>query len=235
MNCSEFQLELDRAIETRTALGSDARSHGCACTHAACQVAWEDYVLLNQVMPEFRSTTPQVDLTNLVLAKLQEQASFATKSREASQTLFTSLQSVSGSGRSGSRGLAIGAVGAACIVGGLGLLLGFNALISPPEFPSCTPIEPVAKMHTGEAVQPEAIWAPELVTAYYVEWVEGASNRVGASLGSVASGTHESPTEAPVSGDSLWLDVFRKHLKPLEEELGKAVETLTGKSDDDLS
>lgn len=214
MNCREFQLELEKAIEGRAVLGTAARSHGCVCTEASCQAAWNDYVFLNQVLSEFRSMTPQVDFTSQVISQLQDQSVAKGKAQESRQAF----------GR--------GAVASIC---GVAILLGLCVLT--PSFSVFTPssCKSVDNLQPVQNVQVAVILAPQLVTAHYIDWVEGASSRVGESLVSVGAGTREPPVDAPASDESLWMDVWGQHLKSLEDELGKAVETLTGQSDDDLT
>ncbi len=75
MNCPEFHSSLDRLVEQHTPLDrlSDAlRQHADEC--AGCRTHWQSQVMLNGAIHHWRADTPEVDLTDLVLSRVAEEA-----------------------------------------------------------------------------------------------------------------------------------------------------------------
>lgn len=53
MHCGEFQSRLEQAVELRLDPTTELRQHGETCTQPMCREAWEDWVLLAQVLPDW--------------------------------------------------------------------------------------------------------------------------------------------------------------------------------------
>ena len=71
MQCSLFQSLLSQAVESHAdSVSLEVRTHGTACSHAACQQQWAEYSLLSNAIAQWRSGLPSVDLTGQVLAEL---------------------------------------------------------------------------------------------------------------------------------------------------------------------
>lgn len=85
MNCSEFELELDRLIESRSAtLAPAAQSHCAEC--ADCQGRWREYRLIETAILAWLPVTCPPTLADAVLAELKSggSSSAGVPSREES-------------------------------------------------------------------------------------------------------------------------------------------------------
>ncbi|WP_166831259.1 hypothetical protein [Thalassoroseus pseudoceratinae] len=81
MNCPEFHSALDCLVEQHTPLDqlTDALcQHADEC--ADCRKYWQMQVMLNGAIHEWQADTPEVDLTDLVLSKVAEEADWQSQS-----------------------------------------------------------------------------------------------------------------------------------------------------------
>ncbi len=66
MNCTDFQQQLDAAVDQRELVESDAlREHAASCLQ--CRTAWDDFLLLEAAIADWRGQSLAVDLTERVL------------------------------------------------------------------------------------------------------------------------------------------------------------------------
>jgi len=69
INCTEFERVLQESAEKRVpADSSDLRDHADRCPD--CRIQWERYAVLERVIPLWKSRGVDVDLTDVVLARL---------------------------------------------------------------------------------------------------------------------------------------------------------------------
>jgi len=55
MNCQEFQLQLEQAVEHRCAPTTEVQRHGNECPQSACAAAWSDFLLLHEAIAHWQS------------------------------------------------------------------------------------------------------------------------------------------------------------------------------------
>lgn len=68
MNCTEFEIAAQRAVETRNSLAQPAVEHLATC--ADCRQAWELQRWLNETIDVWRMVQPSMGLADAVLAEL---------------------------------------------------------------------------------------------------------------------------------------------------------------------
>lgn len=68
MNCTEFEVALERAVETREPLATTTLEHVANC--AACREIWEAQQRLNAAIVAWKFAVPPTGLADAVLAKL---------------------------------------------------------------------------------------------------------------------------------------------------------------------
>jgi hypothetical protein len=97
MNCTEFEERLMQAVEDRQSLepfeeesgpGSllwqELRARANACEH--CRKLWNEFALLDRVLPVWKSQLPPVDLADRVMARWREEQTAANPSSAVANT-----------------------------------------------------------------------------------------------------------------------------------------------------
>ncbi len=93
LNCTEFEARLMQAVEDRESLeGSfedeadpqsqlwqELRARANACPH--CRQLWNEFALLERVLPVWKTQLPPVDLTDAVMARWRKEQPSATRLR----------------------------------------------------------------------------------------------------------------------------------------------------------
>ena len=80
MNCPEFHSALDRLVEQHAALdrlSDPLRQHADRCD--GCRHYWQTQVMLNGAIHHWRTDTPEVDLTDVVLSRVAEEADWRSQ------------------------------------------------------------------------------------------------------------------------------------------------------------
>lgn len=97
LNCTEFEARLMRMVEDRESLDSfeddedrestlwqELRAQANACPH--CRKLWNEFALLERVLPAWKSQLPQVDLADRVIARWREEQTAQTPPASTSQS-----------------------------------------------------------------------------------------------------------------------------------------------------
>ena len=66
--CTEFQRLLEAAVESRRTPEAALQAHAASCEH--CRSLWEQYLLIDEALPEWITAVPDPDLADSVLARL---------------------------------------------------------------------------------------------------------------------------------------------------------------------
>ena len=74
MNCDQFYLELERAIESRSLPSLHLQEHAVTCQESDCRQAWSEYQLLEQAVAEWKDCDETVDLVDQVLRAYRDDA-----------------------------------------------------------------------------------------------------------------------------------------------------------------
>ncbi|TWT58711.1 hypothetical protein KOR42_20970 [Thalassoglobus neptunius] len=74
-SCELFRRTLQEAIENRTPLLAGVEDHPKHCGSAECRNMWEDHLLLERAIAEWRNRPVSIDMTDAVVAALTEEAS----------------------------------------------------------------------------------------------------------------------------------------------------------------
>ncbi len=75
LNCTKFETQLAEAVESRQSPGSESavwkalRAHAGGCAH--CRELWNQFALLDRVLPAWKDHVPPVDLADAVMSRLQ--------------------------------------------------------------------------------------------------------------------------------------------------------------------
>lgn len=81
MNCTDFQQQLDAAVDQRELVESEAvREHLANCLH--CRAAWDEFLLLEAAIAAWRGQSLSVDLTERVMADWRSDRRESPKSSE---------------------------------------------------------------------------------------------------------------------------------------------------------
>lgn len=68
--CDAFRAGLAQAVETRQPADATIAFHGCRCSQAACRREYEDFVLLESAIRQWKSQTRSVSLAQRVVGQL---------------------------------------------------------------------------------------------------------------------------------------------------------------------
>lgn len=90
MNCIEFRATIAAAVENRTLPPLDIARHLDDCCEADCRASWEDALLLDRAIRDWRRARPASDIVDSVVSRFQSPAGAAG---------HDSLNRVSGNGR----------------------------------------------------------------------------------------------------------------------------------------
>lgn len=69
MNCTEFRSAIAAAMDQRKAPPADFAAHLDACNDAGCQADWEEAVLLQRAISNWRSTQLKIDVADAVVSE----------------------------------------------------------------------------------------------------------------------------------------------------------------------
>lgn len=243
MNCTEFEAQLRRLALDRRSLeegpdkgsGSqaeiwrDLRAQANACSH--CRQLWNEFALLDRVLPLCRELTPPVDLADAVISRWKNENAAGDSSAKTGASVSGSAQPPRSAGRSAIVLLmAIAAAVLAC----------FAFLFSPRQHDELPPSVPVAKndlpdppgsptkrQPTKPVKAPDLNWqsmAEEAGSAYWA-----LANDTAESLASVTvfvparkPAPKKQPTEA-VPPQESWTKSMGTGLKPISRDVGRAM------------
>jgi len=214
MRCEEFHLALKEAVETKSPASVAVRQHGTGCSEIACQSAWNDYCLLESVLPVWRGSIPSSGFTDRVLQAVEVGPRVPTPRTDnspiAGEPPVSRLV-----GGVGWLAAVVPALAAACLMAAVWMPAG---------------VDSSRKLLTRDAgsdgrvysVPPELLAgaAMEEVHAVYADWVEGASTRLRKTATLVL--LEETPgAEAGTDEQSGWFGGWSKRIEDYEAEIGE--------------
>lgn len=120
MNCTEFQTAVATAVECRRRPGSGVAAHLDHCRNVDCRACWDDALLLDRAIQQWRRSQPAIDIADSVVTQCQLRA--AAIAQPVSATASPALRSASATPRRWTAAMA--AVAA--------MLLAAVLLFSPP-------------------------------------------------------------------------------------------------------
>lgn len=71
MNCIEFRATIAAAVENRTLPPLDVARHLDDCCESECRACWEDALLLDRAIRDWRRARPASDVVNLVVSRFR--------------------------------------------------------------------------------------------------------------------------------------------------------------------
>lgn len=196
LNCTKFEARLLEAVEDRRSLGDafeeesadwqDLRSQANACPH--CRQLWNEFALLDRVLPIWKEHVPKVDLADAVIARWrQEQASGNHQPASPPASPPNSRKSNGGSPLFG-----IVMVVAACVLASVPFW--FSPSTNQEDFGDTVPIaalnpDPPEPVNETPAAEPRR-WLPE-ETGPQVDW-QALAQDAGSAYWVLAADTADS-------------------------------------------
>ena len=244
MNCTEFETQLNQLVEdhrsfeefaddascSEAAIWRDLRGHANGCPR--CRQLWNEFALLERVLPLCKDLTPQVDLADAVIARWRKESAAGPAQTPHppspnGRSLFPFL-------------LVIAATVLAC----------FAFLFSPREQDDLPDTVPIATLNQQDGPDPAALrdqtdredsakidrepeldWqtiAQEAGSAYWALASDTADSFATVAVFAPAiNRSAETPAPDPVAKSSAgWTQGIGTGLKPIRRDLGQAMEFL---------
>lgn len=230
VSCESFRKRLEQTVEERAELAADLEAHVSSCELNGCQELYQEYLLLNAVIPHWRRSLPEVDLESAVLtglgsSTLVDAAGHASAGRNRSQTVTAQPVRLESQARP-----ALSATAVAVVLATLSLCV----LLIVGSFPNAKPsLATNANLLQETLVQndipPQSYEEDEDVEAElkelgkaYGTWVQGATRRLSETMTVVLLEEESQATE----GASSWFSNLSEQIEPIESKLDETFKIL---------
>ena len=224
MNCEVFQRVLAESVEQRRAPQERVRRHAAECPLKDCREAWENFVLLEQAISNWKTPLERVDFTDRVLHDYESTIPLPSRPHDAAHAERQPKRTPSRQSR-----LAWGACGisVACA------LLAVIAMQPSARFldPQRHEYHGAVAESTPPATGPHATQVTEKselqdIETLYASWISDASTRVTDTVAFVLPVDDATSAAPDQEADSGWLGRWQQRLKPWEQKLDDTLQRL---------
>ncbi|MEW4488043.1 hypothetical protein AB1L42_08155 [Thalassoglobus sp. JC818] len=218
-NCEQFRRTLEKAIEERASLPAGIEEHLENCNTAECQELWEDHLLLERAIAEWRDLPVSIDMSDAIVAALNEESSTG----ELNSTHFE-RPAKSKALSSTARFLTSKAAGVS-IVAATTLFVFLSSLMTRPELEVAVreevvvPVDDsanIAELQTPESLDLEAV---KDFGKSYGKLLKGTATTLTGSLSVVLSDSEAAVIEPTAN----WFSSLSDQLKTIDEQFDKTL------------
>lgn len=232
LDCRQFEKLLEQAVEQRQAPAVELRDHALSCE--TCRTLWEEFLILEEVIPVWTASRPTVDLIDAVMHAMASDAATTTAPKKIEPLVALTVTGSQEPEAPRRHRFVFPAVATAAAA----LLLAsavFYVVGPTADKPQIAEVRPTSSLeHSGGMQRIQLEQPPTEMTVIVTDAGSAYLQLASSAASAITEGAALLPstkliadaTPKPNQDRKSWMQDFGKNLEPLQQDLGNAIEFL---------